>query len=88
MTNLINFYGEECPHCHRMEPLLKKLEEETGVSVERLEVWHNDENLKKLEQYDKNFCGGVPFFYNTKTDKWICGEATLDELKEWSAGTA
>jgi hypothetical protein len=81
---LMNFFGQECPHCEKMESVIAKLEHETGVTVERLEVWHNDENMKKLNELDKNFCGGVPFFYNTDTNKWICGEATIDELKTWA----
>ena len=81
---LINFYGQECPHCKTMEPLIKQLEAETGLSVSRMEVWHDAENMKTLESYDKGVCGGVPYFYNTETQKSICGEATLDELKTWA----
>ncbi|MBP6884927.1 MAG: hypothetical protein KBC17_03880 [Candidatus Pacebacteria bacterium] len=82
--SLISFYGRECPHCITMEPLVEKLKKEAGVAVERLEVWHNEENMKKLESFDKGVCGGVPYFYNTETGKSICGEATIDELKEWA----
>lgn len=82
--SLISFYGRECPHCIKMEPLIEELQKETGVTVDRLEVWYDKENMKKLESYDKGLCGGVPFFYNTDTTKWICGEATLDELKAWA----
>ena len=80
----MNFYGEECPHCHAMMPLIDKLEKETGVSVERLETWHDEKNAAKLAELDKNFCGGVPFFFNTESGKWICGEAGYDELKAWA----
>ncbi len=83
---LINFYGRECPHCERMESVIQKLERDTGVTVERKEVWHDDGNVKIMTGYDKGVCGGVPYFYNTETEKSICGEATIDELKEW-AGT-
>ncbi len=83
---LINFYGQECPHCEKMESVIQKLEHDTGVKVERREVWHNDENMKTLENYDKGVCGGVPYFYNTDTGKSICGEATIEELKNWSEG--
>ena len=86
MSNLLSFYGRECPHCVTMEPLIDKLQKDTGVSVDRLEVWYDEANMKLQEKYDKNLCGGVPFFYNTDTSKWICGEATYDELKEWALG--
>ena len=33
-----------------------------------------------------NECGGVPFFYNTKTEKFICGEADYETLKKWAKG--
>lgn len=83
---LLDFYGTECYHCRKMDPLVERLEKETGVKVKKVEVWHNDENMRLLQQYDKDFCGGVPFFYNTKTGKWICGEATYEKLREWALG--
>ncbi len=85
MSHLINFYGTECPHCERMEPIITKFEQETGVTVERKEVWHDEENYKLFQELDKDGgCGGVPFFMNKKTGKTICGEATFDELKAWA----
>ncbi|MDO8585138.1 MAG: thioredoxin family protein [bacterium] len=84
--NLLEFYGTECPHCVRMEPLLERLEKELGRRVQRYEVWHNKENRKIMEQYDKDFCGGVPFYFNIKTGKSICGEADYEALKAWATG--
>ena len=84
MSHLLEFYGSECEHCMRMHELVSRLEKEEGLKIEALEVWHNKENEKRLEELDKNFCGGVPFFYNTKTDKWICGEASYENLKNWA----
>lgn len=81
---LIDFYGKECPHCIKMMPLVDRLEKEAGIKVERLEVWHNAENAKKLEEYDNGQCGGVPFFINTDTGNMICGEAPYEELKKWA----
>lgn len=84
MSHLMEFYGEECPHCLDMHKLVVKLEKEEGIKVDALEVWHNAENEKLLESIDKDLCGGVPFFYNSKNKKFICGEATYKELKEWA----
>ncbi len=82
---LLHFYGLECPHCVAMHPFLDKLERELGVKIEKIEVWHNEENEKRLESYDKgNACGGVPFFINTDSGETICGEATYEELKTWA----
>jgi len=86
MNHLLEFYGTECPHCERMHELIVRLEKEKGIKVEALEVWHNKENEKLLLELDKDFCGGVPFFYNTKTKKWICGEGSYKEFKDWAEG--
>jgi len=67
-----------------MHKLVERLEKEEKVKVQALEVWHDAENEKKLLELDKDLCGGVPFFYNTKTNKWICGEVPYEELKEWA----
>lgn len=83
---LIDFYGKECPHCITMMPLVDALEKETGLKVERYEVWHNEENARKMEQYDKGLCGGVPFFFNTDTNDYVCGEASYEALKKWAIG--
>jgi thiol-disulfide isomerase/thioredoxin len=77
------FYGEECPHCHTILPLVDKLIEE-GIDIEKLETWHNKENAKIFEEKDKGTCGGVPFFYNDKTGKSICGEASEEEVRAWA----
>lgn len=84
--NLLEFYGAECPHCVRMEPLVARLEKELGRRVGRYEVWHNLENRQLMSQYDKDICGGVPFYYNTASAEWICGEADYEELKKWAQG--
>ena len=84
MNHLLEFYGTECPHCVRMHELVLRLDKEEGIKVESLEVWHNKENEAKLLLLDKDLCGGVPFFYNTKTTKWICGEESYETLKDWA----
>lgn len=83
---LLEFYGKECPHCNQMHPLVARLEKEAGVKVEKYEVWHDEENAQKMEEYDKGYCGGVPFFYNTDTGEYICGEVSYGELKKWAIG--
>lgn len=86
MSDLIEFYGTECPHCVTMEPLIERLEAETGLKIERFEVWHNAKNAELMKKFDKDFCGGVPFFFNKKTGKWICGSASYENLKKWALG--
>ncbi|KKR47266.1 MAG: hypothetical protein UU22_C0002G0013 [Parcubacteria group bacterium GW2011_GWA2_40_8] len=84
---LLEFYGTECPHCIKMRPLIERLEKETNMKVEQYETWHNEQNARLLEQYDKGYCGGVPFFYNTLSNKWICGAVPYEELKSWAEGS-
>ena len=79
------YYGTECPHCEKMNKLMDRLEAENPVHVERIEVWHNKENMEKLEQCDKeDECGGVPFCINTDSGATLCGEVLYDELKAWA----
>lgn len=84
MNDLLEFYGKGCPPCKHMAPLIKRLEKETGLAVKKYEVWENEENARLMDTYDKECCGSVPFFYNTKTNKWICGSVDYEELKEWA----
>ncbi len=67
-----------------MAPLVERLESEEGVGIGKLEVWHHEANAKIMREYDKGYCGGVPFFFNKKTGKWICGETEYDHLKKWA----
>jgi hypothetical protein len=68
----------------KMVPLIDQLQQETDLKVERFETWHNEENAKKLKEYDKGECGGVPYFINTETNETICGEADFETLKKWA----
>jgi thiol-disulfide isomerase/thioredoxin len=81
---LLEFYGKECPHCLKMAPLVERLKKEEGAEIEQYEVWHEPANAKKMEEYDKGLCGGVPFFYNTDTSQFICGSTSYEELKRWA----
>lgn len=83
---LLEFYGVECVHCNEMRPLVEKLEKVEGVKIKRIEVWHNAANAQLMEKYDRGFCGGVPFFFNTKTGQWICGAVDYEKLKKWALG--
>ena len=86
MGRLIMFMGTECDHCHEMEPLVERLEQELKIKIERLEVWHNAENARLLEKIDNGRCGGIPFFFNENTGKFICGSTSYEKLKAWVLG--
>ena len=83
---LIMFYGTECVHCHEAMPLVEKVEKELKVKIQKLETWHNSKNKELLKKLDNKKCGGVPFFYNEKTKKWLCGVDFYKELKTWALG--
>ena len=83
---LYEFYGESCPHCENMASKVERLEEEEDVEVKQLEVWNDQENAEKMQEFDDGKCGGVPFFYNTETEEWICGETDMETLKDWASG--
>ncbi len=82
---LLEFYGEECPHCKRMEPHVERLRKE-GHAIESYETWHDEKNAAMLAKYDRGLCGGVPFFFNTDSGKHVCGAVGYDELKAWAEG--
>jgi len=84
------FYGKECPHCKKMMPLVDKLENETNVAIERLEIWHNEKNADLMRSYGdviKAKCGGqlrVPTFLDIETKDVFCGEVKYKTLKSWA----
>jgi thiol-disulfide isomerase/thioredoxin len=84
----IEFYGEGCPHCAKMAPIVAQVENETGVHFEKLEVWYNDTNklvYQKYQDYITRDCKllGVPTFLSMKTNKSVCGEMSADDLKNF-----
>ncbi|MFH0973565.1 MAG: thioredoxin family protein, partial [Candidatus Micrarchaeota archaeon] len=86
----IEFYGAECPHCLKMIPIVAQVEAETGVSIVKLEVWHNETNQQTMTFHANEIerdCGfmGVPTFVSTKNRKAVCGEMTAEKLKAFIA---
>lgn len=78
-SDIIEFYGQTCPHCLSMKPVVEKIEKDKGVSIQKLEVWNNPKNQKVMKKYAEiisKACGGfaaVPSFVNTKTNQALCG---------------
>lgn len=79
------YYGEECPHCHKMMPIVDKLIEE-GVKIEKLETWHNEANAQMLKEADGGNCGGVPYFFNDENQEYICGATDEERVRAWASG--
>ena len=89
-NSLIMFWGRECPHCHVMMKLVERLEKEENVRFEKLEVWHNQENAKKMRSLSsviKPACGGelgTTTFYDPFGGVALCGEKPYEELRKWA----
>ncbi len=90
MDKLFMFWARECPHCRNMLPLVERLEKETGIELEKLEVWHNEDNANLMRSYRNILapkCGGqlrTPTFFNPMTSDVICGEVEYEKLREWA----
>lgn len=82
MKRLIMFHGEECPHCHKMMPLVNRLEKDKKIKVIKLEVWYDKKNSELMDKLSKGKCQAVPYFFNEKTRKSICGSASYEKLAE------
>ncbi|MCK4557976.1 MAG: thioredoxin family protein [Candidatus Aminicenantes bacterium] len=90
MGKKIMFWARECPHCKNMMPLVDRLIDEEGIEIEKLEIWHNEENADLMRSYKDVIapkCGGqlrTPTFFDTETNDVICGEVEYEVLKEWA----
>jgi len=85
-NELVEFYGAECDHCKMVAGFLDRLEEEDGVKVERLEVWHNSANQQRFFSLGQGKCGGVPFLINTTTGAFLCGPKEYEKVHDWAQG--
>ncbi|HNR44338.1 MAG TPA: hypothetical protein PLI06_07245 [Methanofastidiosum sp.] len=85
-SDLMEFYGAECPTCKEIEKHLQRLQEEEGIEVTRFEVWHNAINQSIMMKYAKSRCMGVPFLFNKKNESFLCGLNDYDAIKKWAKG--
>ncbi len=89
-SEMIFFYGQECPHCINVEKFLEenKVVEEK-VKFEKKEVWKNKENAKFMTEKAK-ICGlseeslGVPFFWDGS--KCLTGDVDIINFLKNKAG--
>lgn len=89
---VIEFYGETCPHCMSMKPVVAEIEKDTGAKIEKLEVWNSEENARKMESYNdiiSEACGGfpgVPSFVNVETNQALCGAHDKEDILDLMKG--
>jgi len=68
-SDIIFFYGQECPHCIETEKFLAENKIAEKVKFDSLEIWYNKKNAailqeKALECNLKKEEIGVPFLYS------------------------
>jgi len=78
------FYGEECPHCHIVMPLVENLSKKyPDVEFHLLEIWHNQTNYNQYSRMNtelKNPRNGVPVVFVGTTI--VYGEREIPENLE------
>eukprot|EP00931_Biecheleriopsis_adriatica_P087194 TRINITY_DN61697_c0_g1_i1.p1 TRINITY_DN61697_c0_g1~~TRINITY_DN61697_c0_g1_i1.p1 ORF type:complete len:188 (+),score=39.75 TRINITY_DN61697_c0_g1_i1:75-566(+) len=86
--HLIGFYAEQSMEAKRMRYLGNLLEKELpGTKIVWLEAWENPLNERLRATIDnRNQCGGVPYLFNRKTGKVLCGVVAYDKLRAWAQG--
>eukprot|EP00929_Paragymnodinium_shiwhaense_P116175 TRINITY_DN8549_c0_g1_i1.p2 TRINITY_DN8549_c0_g1~~TRINITY_DN8549_c0_g1_i1.p2 ORF type:complete len:166 (-),score=33.26 TRINITY_DN8549_c0_g1_i1:242-739(-) len=88
LPHLIGFYADQSMEAKRMRYLGSLLEEELpGTKIVWLEAWANPINERLRATIDiKGQCGGVPYLFNRKTGKVLCGVVSYDKLRMWAKG--
>jgi hypothetical protein len=62
------------------------VESSLSVTVHRFNVWRSQLSFKLFERLDDGRkCGGLPYFYNTRTKQGICGASTAGNFKLWAS---
>lgn len=65
-VNIYEFYGQECPHCIKLNSFFEKIESKYGnyYTLNKFETWHNSENLEIYKEFASVLgyeAKGVPF---------------------------
>eukprot|EP00928_Gymnodinium_smaydae_P005839 TRINITY_DN12017_c0_g1_i2.p1 TRINITY_DN12017_c0_g1~~TRINITY_DN12017_c0_g1_i2.p1 ORF type:complete len:173 (-),score=33.97 TRINITY_DN12017_c0_g1_i2:213-731(-) len=81
--HLVGFYAEQSLEARRMRYLGSLLEEELPeVHILWLEAWENPLNERLRAIIDlRGQCGGVPYLFNRRTGKVLCGVVSYDKLR-------
>lgn len=91
---LLEFSGKSAEaDVKKMTPQLKKLEKKLKTRIVRFDIWNDPSAYKLFLLLDKSprgksLCGGLPFYYNRKTGRIVCGATTYENLENWATGQA
>ena len=83
---LVSFVSDDYDHCEQMEPVLKRLEDDLGTVIRRIDIARRREFMGLLEAMGHNDCGTLPFYYNRRTGQAVCGATTYVNLRRWGTG--
>jgi glutaredoxin-related protein len=85
-SDIILFYGRECPHCQDVDKFLEENQMAEKVEFDRLEVFHNQANGKILTEKAQK-CGienekeiGVPLVYDIQENKCFIGTPEIEDF--------
>jgi hypothetical protein len=84
---LIEFTSDNCDICEQMIPVVKRLEDDLGTKVRRINVFRRKEFITLLEAVGFDEGGNFPFYYNRRTGQAVCGATTYMNLKRWGTGS-
>lgn len=79
-VDLVYFYGEGCPHCAKVEPFIRELEQKYEVIIEAYEIYSNRSNMKLMQGYFERYDlpmnrMGVPAVFTSNS--YIVGDADI-----------
>jgi glutaredoxin len=90
-TDIMFFYGRECPHCQEVEKFLTDNRIADKLKYDSGEVWHNQDNADLMLQ-KAQACGiaadqaGVPLVYDQSQNKCYMGTPDAEAFFEGKAG--
>lgn len=84
-ADYVYFFWATCPHCIELNKQIEEADILDKLSVEKREVWHNNENQKVFQEL-VNEIGldeskvGVPFVYEKSTGEHVVGTDQAFEM--------
>lgn len=84
-SDIVLFYGRECPHCREVDKFLEENKLAEKVQFDRLEIFHNAQNRAILTAKARE-CGiadseiGVPFLFDAVEKKCLAGTPEIEDF--------
>lgn len=84
-SDILLFYGRECPHCQEVDKFIEENKIAEKVKFDRLEIFHNSKNQAILTAKAQE-CGiqeaeiGVPFLFDATEKKCLLGAPDIEDF--------